>query len=301
MSQPKSAKLPKATKAIIAAAGLGTRFLPWTKAMPKEMLPLGKAPIIQHIIEGLVTAGVEQVAIVGGPQKRAIENHFDPSVELEQALISRGKTAEAKQLHNISEMAHFVYIGQKGTPSGNARPLLNALESGFISIKQPEPFFFMFADDFFNAKISQARQLRDVYQRTGKSVISLIKVEPAAANIYGMAKLGSKIDKDIFNVTDLAEKPGLRHRPSDYATVSGYLLTPEIIPLVKALKPSPRGEIELPEAVGELAKLGRVAGKVIDGEYHDAGNPASYAIAVIDYALKDKETRAKVTKYIENL
>ena len=242
-------------------------FLPWTKAMPKEMLPLGKAPIIQHIIEGLVTAGVEQVAIVGGPQKRAIENHFDPSVELEQALISRGKTAEAKQLHNISEMAHFVYIGQKGTPSGNARPLLNALESGFIIIKHPEPFFFMFADDFFNAKIAQARQLRDVYQRTGKSVISLIKVEPAAANIYGMAKLGSKIDKDIFNVTDLVEKPGPRHRPSDYATVSGYLL----------------------------------AGKVIDGEYHDAGNPASYAIAVIDYALKDQETRAKVTKYIENL
>lgn len=287
------------TKAVIAAAGLGTRFLPWTKAMPKEMLPLGKEPIIQHIVDGLVSAGVEKIAIVGGPQKRAIENHFDPSVELEQALEKKNKTAEADNIRRISDMAHFVYIGQKGEPSGNARPLLNAVESGFIDEDESAPFFFMYADDFFSAEVPHAQQLRAVYEVTKKSVISLISVEPQAAERYGMAQIGRKIDERTYEISGLVEKPGIDDRPSDFAAVSGYLLLPEIIAFVRALQPSHRGEIELPEAIGKMAQSGGVVGTLINGDYHDAGDPTNYAIAVINYALKDEESKDAVRAYLD--
>lgn len=290
----------KIHKAVIAAAGLGTRFLPFTKSMPKEMLPLGNIPIIQHIVEGLVKAGVKQIVIVGGPQKRAIENHFDPSIELEQALAQKGKLKEVESIRKVPQLANFIYMGQKGEPAGNARPLLNAVEAGFISEHEEEPFFFMFADDFFEfgTEVSHAQQLINVYQKTRKSVISLTKVEPEKASIYGMVDLGREVHKDIFEIKSIVEKPGKKNRPSDFATVSGYLLNPEIISFVKKLKPSKNGEIVMAEAIGQMAEQGKVVGALIHDEWHDAGNPTSYAIAIIDYALKNPHSAKEVRSYL---
>ena len=155
------------TKAIICAAGLGTRFLPQTKAMPKEMLPIIDRPVIQLVVEEAVAAGVTEIIIVTGSTKRSIEDHFDRSDELEYDLREKGKIKEAEQIKAIAEMANFVYVRQKGTPKGNARPVLNAMHL----IDDDEAFFVFFADDFFRGNVPRAVQLKEAYQKTGKSVI----------------------------------------------------------------------------------------------------------------------------------
>ncbi len=167
-------KLP--TKAIIAAAGLGTRFLPQTKAMPKEMLPIIDKPVIQIIVEQLVESGVTEIIIVTGSTKRAIEDHFDRSYELENELRNKGKNKLADQICDIAEMANFIYLRQKGIPKGNARPLLNASHL----LGKDEPFFMLFADEFFRSNVPHAKQMLNVYQNTGKCVVSLIEVKPEA-------------------------------------------------------------------------------------------------------------------------
>ena len=177
--------MKKPTKAIIAAAGLGTRFLPQTKAMPKEMLPIIDKPVIQIIVEQLVASGVQDIIIVTGSTKRAIEDHFDRSDELENELRSRGKDELAEQIKSIAEMANFIYVRQKGSPKGNARPLLNAAHL----LGKDEPFYMFFADDFFRSEIPHAKQLCEVYEKTGQSVISLIKVAKEDSNKYGMADI----------------------------------------------------------------------------------------------------------------
>ncbi|MEI6249373.1 MAG: sugar phosphate nucleotidyltransferase, partial [bacterium] len=154
------------TKAVIAAAGLGTRFLPQTKAMPKEMLPIIDKPVIQIIVEQLVASGVTDIIIVTGSTKRAIEDHFDRSDELEQELREKGKNELAEEIKKIAELANFIYIRQKGTPKGNARPLINASHL----LAEDEPFYMYFADDFFRSEIPHAKQMLDVYNQTGKSV-----------------------------------------------------------------------------------------------------------------------------------
>src|ERR1700712_4640375 len=181
-------------KAIIAAAGSGTRFLPQTKAMPKEMLPIIDRPVIQLIVEEAVAAGVTEIIIVTGSTKRAIEDHFDRSDELEAELRERGKGDKADEIKAIAELANFVYIRQKGTPKGNARPILNARHL----INDDEPFFVFFADDFFRSDVPRAKQLLDAYEKTGKSVISLIEIDKKDADKYGMAAIDAKIDDTTF-------------------------------------------------------------------------------------------------------
>lgn len=281
-------------KAIIAAAGLGTRFLPQTKAMPKEMLPIIDKPVIQLIVEEAVAAGVTDIIIVTGSTKRAIEDHFDRAIELEDALRRAGKDNAAVQIREIAELANFVYIRQKGEPRGNARPVINAAH-----MLNNEPFFVFFADDFFRSEKPRAQQLLETYQQTGKSVISVIEVPKSDADKYGMVEVGEQLDTNTYQVKSLVEKPGAEATPSNIASVGGYLLTPDIMSILVHEKISSRGEIELAEAINELAQIDKVYCRHIEGIYHDTGDKLKYLKAIVDTALVDPEIGASLRGYLE--
>ena len=283
------------TKAIICAAGLGTRFLPQTKAMPKEMLPLIDKPVIQVIVEQAVAAGVTDIIIVTGSSKRAIEDHFDRSEELEAELRQKGKDDKADEIKRIAELANFVYIRQKGLPKGNARPILNAKHL----INDDEPFFVFFADDFFRSETAWPKQLKDAYKETGKSVISLIEVEKKDADKYGMASLAVQKSDRLFQVSGLVEKPGAENTPSTFASVGSYLLTPEIWPYLEEEKVGNGGEIGLSDSLNELAANNGLYGYFIDGVWHDTGDQLKYIKAVIDLALENEKYGSDLRTYLE--
>lgn len=286
--------MKKPTKAIIAAAGLGTRFLPQTKAMPKEMLPIIDRPVIQLIVEEAVSAGVTEIIIVTGSTKRAIEDHFDRSDELERELREKGKDDKADEIKKIANLANFVYVRQKGTPKGNARPVLNAQHL----IDDDEPFFVFFADDFFRSEVPRAKQLLEAYEKTGKSVITLIEVEPKDADKYGMAAIDKKLDSKTFELTQLIEKPGEKDTPSNFASVGGYLLTPDILPIIAQEKPDKNGEITLADSINELAQQDKVYGCFVEGVWHDTGDQLKYIKAVVDLALESPEYGDKLADYL---
>lgn len=284
------------TKAIICAAGLGTRFLPQTKAMPKEMLPIIDRPVIQLIVEEAVAAGVTDIIIVTGPTKRSIEDHFDRSDELEKELREKGKDDKADEIEAIAHLANFVYVRQKGSPKGNARPILNAAHL----IGDDEPFFVFFADDFFRSEVPRATQLNQAYQKTGKSVISLIEVDKSDADKYGMAAISDKVGEFTFKLAELVEKPGEANTPSNYASVGGYLLTPDILPIIAKEIPGKGGEITLADSINELAQADEVYGQFIQGVWHDTGDQLKYLKAVVDIALESDEYGADFAEYLRN-
>lgn len=282
------------TKAIICAAGLGTRFLPQTKAMPKEMLPIIDRPVIQLIVEEAVAAGVTDIIIVTGSTKRAIEDHFDRSEELELELREKGKDDKADEIKAISELANFIYIRQKGVPKGNARPILNAQHL----IDDDEPFFVFFADDFFRSSVPRAVQLKNAYEKTGKSVISLIEVDKSDADKYGMAAIGEDLGGRTFKIDELVEKPGPDNTPSAFASVGGYLLTPDILPIIAQEKVGKGGEITLADSINELAQADAVYGQFIEGIWHDTGDQLKYVMAVVDMALENEAYAADFATYL---
>ncbi len=284
------------TKAIICAAGLGTRFLPQTKAMPKEMLPLIDRPVIQVIVEQAVAAGVTDIIIVTGSTKRAIEDHFDRSDELESELREKGKHDKADEIKRIAELANFVYVRQKGSPKGNARPILNAQRL----IDDDEPFFVFFADDFFRSETAWPLQLKNAYNETGKTVISLIEVEKKDADKYGMASLTDQKSDRLFRLSGLVEKPGAENTPSTFASVGSSLLTPDIWQYLEQEKVGKGGEIGLADSLNELAADGEVYGYFIDGVWHDTGDQLKYIKAVIDLALESEEYGAELTGYLKD-
>lgn len=281
-------------KAVIAAAGLGTRFLPQTKAMPKEMLPIIDKPVIQLIVEEAVAAGVTDIIIVTGATKRAIEDHFDRAVELEADLRANGKEEKADQIEAIANLANFIYIRQKGEPRGNARPVLNAAH-----LLNDEPFFVFFADDFFRSEVPRAKQLLDVYNQTGRPVIATIEVDRTDASTYGMVELGEARDENTFAVKQLVEKPGPENTPSTIASVGGYLLTPDIMPILAEETVSERGEIELSQAINQLATQAAVYCRKIDGVYHDTGDKLKYLQALTDTALVHPVIGENFRTYLE--
>lgn len=283
------------TKAIICAAGLGTRFLPQTKAMPKEMLPLIDRPVIQVIVEQAVAAGVTEIIIVTGSTKRAIEDHFDRSDELEAELRQNGKDDKADEIKRVAELANFVYVRQKGLPKGNARPILNAKHL----INDNEPFFVFFADDFFRSETPWPVQLKDAYNATGKSVISLIEVDDEGTKKYGIVSLADQQSERVHRITDFVEKPGPEKAPSHFASVGSYLLTPEIWPYLEQENVSARGEIELADSINALARDGEMYGCFIDGVWHDAGDQLKYIQAVVDLALESDEYGDELTAYLK--
>lgn len=286
--------MKKPTKAIICAAGLGTRFLPQTKAMPKEMLPIIDRPVIQLIVEEAVAAGVTEIIMVTGTTKRSIEDHFDRSDELEAELREKGKHDKADQIKAIAEMANFIYVRQKGTPKGNARPVLNVQHL----IDDDEPFFVFFADDFFRAEVPRAKQLLEAHEATGKSVISLIEVDKKDADKYGMAAIESEQTSGAYQLAKLIEKPGEANTPSNLASVGGYLLTPDILPIIAQEKIDKNGEITLADSINELAQNDAVYGRIIDGVWHDTGDQLKYIKAVVDVALESDEYGEELHQYL---
>lgn len=285
----------KVRKAIIAAAGFGTRFLPQTKAMPKEMLPIVDKPVIQIIVEQLVEAGVEDVIIVTGYTKRAIEDHFDRAEGLETELRAKGKDDHADQIRDIAEMANFVYVRQKGVPKGTTRPVLNARHL----LKSDEPFFVVYADDFFRADVPEPVQMVEVYNRTGGSVVSFANVDKDQVKRYGIADVAEMLDDRSFRLKGLVEKPDPEQAPSTYAVTGCCLLTSDILPILEQEKIGVGGEIVLTEAIGEYAAQGgEVYGRVIDGVWHDAGDKARYLEAIADHALLDPELGPGFKEYL---
>lgn len=281
-------------KAVIAAAGFGTRFLPQTKAMPKEMLPIIDKPVIQLVVEDLVAAGVSDIIIVTGPTKRAIEDHFDRAMELEDELREKGKVKTAERLKDIAELANFIYVRQKGLPKGNARPVINSAH-----LIGDEPFFMFFGDDFVTGPVSRAQQLLETYNQTGKSVIALMKVDKKDADKYGMAAVSDQLNDSTYKLTDFVEKPGAENTPSEFASMGGYLLTPDILPLLAEEKVSSRGEIEMVDAIRALAHQDTVYGKLIQGDYHDTGSPELYVRTIVDVALADPKLGPELREHLQ--
>lgn len=286
MSNIKSALPPKVTKAVIAAAGFGTRFLPQTKAMPKEMLPLIDKPIIQYVVEELVEAGIKDIIIISGSNKRSIEDHFDtPNQDLIRNLESGGakKASLLKEVQAIGDMANFIYIRQKG-PYGNATPVACAAH-----LIGNEPFIYTFADDFFTANPGRTRQLIDTHITYGGSVLACKLVEDDADyDRYGFAA-GAKVADGVLKVDRIIEKPGKAAAPSNLASVSGYLLTPHIFGYIdEALSAHTDGELMIQPIMQAMIDdgLGIYAKEIEGGKYYDTGDKLEYLKTAIDFALE---------------
>jgi UTP--glucose-1-phosphate uridylyltransferase len=289
----------KVTKAVIAAAGLGTRFLPMTKAMPKEMLPIIDKPIIQYVVEEAVAAGITDIIIVGSANKRAIEDHFDHQYELEAKLRADGKNEMADRMAAIAELANFIYVRQKG-PYGTATPILNAQH-----LLNDEPFLFLYADDFFRSDIPRAVSLVETYEKYESSVIALTPMPRARAKSYGIADIKEELSPNTFELAGLIEKPAPEEAPHRdgviYASTAGQILTPDILPILSDLKPNPKsGEMILADAINQLAPHKPVYGQVIEGQWHDAGSKEKYLEAIVDIALGDPTMAPAFDRYLRD-
>ncbi len=289
-------------KAVIPAAGFGTRFLPQTKAMPKEMLPIVDKPIIQHIVEELVDAGIEDIVIVTGYHKRSIEDHFDrPSLELIENLRMGGekKLPLLKETERISEMANFVYVRQKG-PYGNGTPLLNVGH-----IVGNEPFIYTWSDDFIKATPTRFKQLIDIYEEYGCSILASIKAtKDEDYDRYGFAG-GKEIGDGLIDVETIVEKPGKENAPSDLANVSGFVLTPDIFEYAQKARAALQegNELYYNDALKLMLQDGKrvIAAEIKNGKYYDTGNKLEYLKTVVEFAFEHPEINSKFREYLKSL
>lgn len=287
-------------KAVIAAAGFGTRFLPQTKAMPKEMLPLVDKPIIQHIVEELVEAGIEDIVIVTGYHKRSIEDHFDhTSAELRSNLKQGNKLKLLEETRKISQLANFAYVRQKG-PYGNATPVMNVEH-----LIGDEPFIYTFADDFMGAKPSRFRQMIELYNRTGSSVLPCIRLEhDDEYERYGVVA-GQEIEPGILKMSTIVEKPGKARAPSDLASVTGYLLTPDIFNYIQRVFADydDSKEFIIQDAMQLMIQDAKqlLAFEVQNAKYYDTGNKLEYMKTVVEFGLKHPEIGQEFSEYIRGL
>ncbi len=289
----------KIRKALIPAAGFGTRFLPQTKAMPKEMMPLVDKPIIQRVVEELVEAGIETIVIVTGLYKRSIEDHFDNNYELEDKLAKAGKEKELQMVRNISDLAEFVYVRQKG-PMGNATPILNARH-----IMQNEPFMVFWGDDFIDATPSRAQQLMSAFDKYGTTIMGGMKARnDEDYKKYGFAA-GERVEDGIIKIQKIIEKPGKENSPSDLAIISGYVYTPEIYEYLEKAKETLANGEELVYTLGVQgmidAGLSVHAIEMQNAVYHDTGNKLEYLKTVVDYGLNHTDCGDDFKNYIKTL
>lgn len=287
----------KVRKAVIAAAGFGTRFLPQTKAMPKEMLPLVDKPIIQYLVEELVEAGIEDIIIVTGYHKRSIEDHFDHmSADLRAQLKDGNKLELLEETKKISNLANFAYVRQKGV-YGTGTPVLNAEH-----LIGDEPFIYTYADDLIMASPSSFRQMIDAYVKTSSSIFSCVAVtEDEDYDRYGIIS-GTETAPGLVKVDKIIEKPGKENAPSNLASVSGYLLTPEIFPYLHQHKTSlqKKEEFYIQYAMQAMIDDGHAmyASEVINGKFCDTGNKLEYVKTVIDFALERDDIKDEVLNYL---
>jgi UTP--glucose-1-phosphate uridylyltransferase len=284
-------------KAIVLAAGYGTRFLPQTKAMPKEMLPIVDKPVIQYVVEDAVAAGIEDIIIVTSAQKRSIEDHFDHSFELESMLEQCGKTDILQQVKDIAELANFIYIRQKG-PKGT----LPAIQCGYEAVGE-EPCLVMWGDDFYTATPTRAEQMVAAYEKYNAPILPAYETsDPEAGARYGFVT-GDEVEPGILKVKEIVEKPGKGQAPSTYATVGGLLITPEYMDYASQTPAAANGEYNYNATLELMLKDGHAiyAAKIKDGTYYDCGNKFEYIKTTIELALQNPEMGPQLREYLETL
>lgn len=282
------------TKAVIPAAGLGVRLLPATKSQPKEMLPIVDKPAIHYVVEEANKSGLNEILIITGSGKQAIENYFDYSLELEKILEERKKDDLLKIIREINNMAKIFYVRQK-KPLGLGHAIYQA--KGFI---KDEPFCVLLADDIFIYKVPPIRKLIKFYEKFNGLIIGVKRVPKEKVNMYGIIK-AEKIEKDIYEVVDLVEKPNINDAPSDIAIIGRYILTPSIFESIEKTKPGKDGEIQLTDAIKMLIGKEKIYAVEINEERFDVGDKIGFLKANIAFALKDKNLGDIIKKEILNL
>lgn len=283
----------KVRKAIIAVAGSGTRFLPATKAQPKEMLPIVDKPIVQYVVEEMVASGITDIILVTKWDKKTLEDHFDRSIELEHSLEQAGKTKLLKEIQRISEMANFIYVRQKG-PYGNGTPILSA-----ASLVEGEPFVFAWGDDLVLSKTPFTRRLMENYEQNNAPVIGVQKVPRNEVNRYGIVKLKS----GTHQIEQIVEKPTVEAAPSQLADFGRMVLTPEIVSILRETKLGKGNELWVVDAISEYIRRGGkfMAEEVEDGEWLTTGDPLNYLKAVVSYALLRDDIGSDFRSYLKRL
>ncbi len=284
----------KVRKAIIPVAGLGTRFLPATKAQPKEMLSLIDKPIIQYIVEEAVVSGIEEIIFVTSSTKRAIEDHFDRNFELEHRLKQKKKNKDLKEILAISAMAKFIYIRQN-TPLGLGHAIYIAKE-----IIGDEPFAIFSGDDIIDSKVPAMKQLIDVYNKYEDIVVGVTKVNKKETDKYGIID-PLIIDKKTAEIKKIIEKPRPNKAPSNLAVTGRYILTPEVFNILAKGKKGAGGEIQLTDALAEYIKKRAGYACIYDGTYYDCGNKLEFMKAIINFGLKRSEFKKPLRKYLKNI
>ncbi len=280
-------------KAVFPVAGLGTRFLPATKASPKEMLSLIDKPLVQYVVEEAVASGIEQILFVTGRGKRAIEDHFDISFELESLLREKGKNDTLKEVREIAEMTKIFYVRQKQA-LGLGHAILCAKE--FVG---SDPFAVLLGDDIIDAEVPCLSQLLEVYSKYQSSVLALEQVPMNDISSYGCVK-GNHISKKVFEVVDMVEKPKKEEAPSNLAIIGRYVLTPNIFPILENLQPGKAGEIQLTDAIRELSLKESVFGCKFEGIRYDCGDKLGFLKATVDMALKRDELNGEFEKFLRS-
>lgn len=278
-------------KAVIPAAGLGTRFLPATKAMAKEMLPIVDKPTIQFIVEEALKSGIEDILIVTGKAKRPIEDHFDANIELEMNLQEKGKTDLLKLVEETTDVnLHFI---RQSHPKGLGHAVLQA--RAFVG---NEPFVVMLGDDLMEDRVPLTKQLMNDYEQTHASTIAVMRVPEKETSKYGIINPGEEVSKGLFNVKNFVEKPKPEEAPSNLAIIGRYLLTPEIFEVLAAQKPGAGNEIQLTDAIDTLNRTQRVFAHEFNGRRFDVGDKFGFMTTSIEYGLKHPEIKDKLHDYI---
>ncbi len=281
-------------KAVLPVAGFGTRFLPATKSSSKEMLPLVDKPLIHYAVEDAINAGINQIIFITGRGKRAIEDYFDISFELEYHLKIQGKEELLKQMREISEMADFVYVRQK-EPKGLGHAVLRAKD-----VVGDEPFAVILADDVIENSKSGTKQLLDVFERYHCSVIGLEEVNPDEVSNYGIVS-GVEIEKGVYKLDNFVEKPKKEEAPSNLAIIGRYIFTPSIFRELERTQAGAKGEIQLTDAIASLSRKEVIYGKLLEGKRFDCGNKLGFLKATVEFALHDENLKTDFEKYLKEV
>ena len=284
----------KIRKAVFPAAGLGTRFLPATKASPKEMLPLVDKPLIQYAVEEAVASGIESLLIITGRDKAAIENHFDISFELEHLLKEKGKVEMFEQVRAISEMARISYTRQREA-LGLGHAIYQAKD-----FAGDDPFAALLADDIVDAETPALKQMIDVFERYDAPVIATMQVEGEAISRFGVID-AEEIEPNVYKIRDMVEKPPLAEAPSDLAIIGRYIFTPDIFDAIEQTQPGAGGEIQITDAMRLLLKQRPFYAVKLEGNRHDAGDKLGFLIATVEFALKRDDLAEDFREYLKGL
>lgn len=284
----------KIRKAVFPAAGLGTRFLPATKASPKEMLPLVDKPLIQYAVEESVASGIESILIITGRDKTAIEDHFDISFELEHILRQKGKTEMFDEVRAISEMAQISYTRQREA-LGLGHAILQAKD-----FAGDEPFAALLADDIVDAEVPALRQMIDVFEKYDAPVIATMQVEGEAISRFGVID-AEEIEPNVYKIRDMVEKPAFADAPSDLAIIGRYIFTPDIFQAIEKTTPGAGGEIQITDAMRLLLKERPFYAVKLQGTRHDAGDKLGFLIATVEFALKRDDLGDDFREYLKTL